>query len=90
MKELAAELDYSDELDVHRISLYNLLCTQIDFMSGDSFVLTKQEMDSALLNDPALQVCAGPERIDQLKYLHIIEGYLKNRGSLILVYHSVP
>ena len=80
LRELAAELDYSDELDVGQISLYNLLCTQIDFIEKNPSILTRQELDLALLNDPVLRTCAGPEVVEQMKYFHVVEKYLKKHN----------
>lgn len=75
IRELVAELEFSDVLDVHRISLYNLLCTQVDgIRSGIS--INKEDLFYALLNDPVLRTCAGPEVVEQMKYLNIIEEYL--------------
>ncbi len=46
-------------------------------MQEESEVITPEDLDRALLNDPALATCAGPEAIDQMRYLRIIEDYLE-------------
>jgi hypothetical protein len=75
LRELVAELEFCDILDVHKISLYNLFCTQIDgVLSGVN--IKRENIFYALLNDPVLRTCAGPEVIEQMKYLNIIEEYL--------------
>ncbi len=79
LRELAAELDYNDELDLQQISLYNLLCTQIDFTTDNPHNFTRKEIDLALLNDSVLRTCAGPEVVEQSKYYHVIEEYLEEQ-----------
>lgn len=75
LRELVAELEFCDILDVRKISLYNLFCTQIDGVrSGVN--IKRDNIFYALLNDPVLRTCAGPEVVEQMKYLTIIEEYL--------------
>ena len=85
--ELASEIDYSDELNVERISLYNMVCTQLDFQDDRGERFSIEEMTLLLLNDPVLRTCAGPEMVEQLKYFHTIENYLER---FELVYPSLP
>ncbi|MBT3751364.1 MAG: ATP-binding protein [Bacteroidetes bacterium] len=87
MRELAAELDYSDELVIERISLYNLLCTQLDFPVDLDGHISFDAMTIFLLNDPVLRTCAGPEAVDQLKYFHTVINYLER---FELPYPSLP
>lgn len=87
MRELAAELDYSDELNIGKISLYNLLCTQLDFPVDLEEFITFDSMVLFLLNDPVLRTCAGPEVRDQLKYLQTVISYL---DDLDISYPSLP
>jgi len=75
LRELAAELDFIDKLDVHKISLYNLCCTQVDFIE-EGVNWNREEIDLAVLNDPILRTCAGPEVAEQFKYLHVVADYL--------------
>jgi hypothetical protein len=85
--ELAAEIDFSNELDVERISLYNMVCTQIDFSDDLGERFSFEAMTLLLLNDPVLRTCAGPEVVEQLKYFHTVENYLER---FQLVYPSLP
>jgi hypothetical protein len=86
MRELAAEQDYSDELSVGKISLFNLCCTQIEFIEGKSDTRSGcvekcvLSLPHAVLNDLVIRTCAGPEVLDQMKYLAIVEQYLKEQG----------
>ena len=87
LRELAAELDYSNELDIGKISIYNLACTEIDFPVELTEILKPNKIEKILLNDPVLKTCAGPEQVEQLKYFHSIEDYLKKHE---LQYPSLP
>lgn len=87
MRELAAELDYSDELNIGKISLYNLLCTQLDFPVDLEEFITFDSMALFLLNDPVLRTCAGPEIVEQLKYLQTVVNYLEEFN---IPYPSLP
>ena len=87
MRELAAELDYSDELNIGKISLYNLLCTQLDFSVDLEQFISFDSMVLFLLNDPVLRTCAGPESVEQLKYLQTVISYL---DGLDITYPSLP
>ena len=48
LREIVAELEYEDKLDVRRISLYNLYCTQKDFLEDDAFSPSDEEIDECL------------------------------------------
>jgi hypothetical protein len=87
MRELAAELEYTDDLNVTQISLFNLLATQVDFIETSSHEVPRDDVDQWLLRDPVLKICAGPEMVDQLKYLHVVVSYLKYHG---IVCPSLP
>jgi len=80
LRELAAELEYVDSLDVTQISLYNLCSTQLEFYNQDSnpFIQETFNFRKTLLNDNSLRTYAGPEVLDQLKYLQTIVDYLDN------------
>ncbi|MGB2958214.1 MAG: ATP-binding protein [Bacteroidota bacterium] len=77
LREIVAELEYEDKLDVRRISLYNLYCTQKDFLEDDAFSPSDEEIDEWIRADPVLKTCAGPEVIDQLRFLGPITQYLE-------------
>lgn len=80
LNELAAELEYSDVLDVEKISLYNLCSSQIDFIERDSSETPLEQVHLSLLNDPLFRLCAGPEIVDQLKFYQPVEAYLASYG----------
>ncbi len=80
MGELAAELDYMDELDVTKISLFNLVSTQVDFVENTRQEFSEEMLTNAFLNDPVLKPCAGPEVVEQMKYLQMIVDYLQENG----------
>lgn len=84
LRGIVTELDFTDELDVSKISLYNLACTQIDFMSDGMpkpLQCEKEKFDIWFLNDVVLRSCAGPEVDEQMKYLDILVKYL-NRHNI--------
>lgn len=87
MRELAAELEYTDDLDVTRISLFNLISTQIEFVEKNRQEFSDAMLTSAFLNDPVLKPCAGPEVIGQMKYLQLVVDYLK---GIEIKYPNLP
>jgi len=90
LRELAAELDFSDKLDVHKISLFNLCCTQFDFVNEERPSWSRDEIDGLVLNDPILKTCAGPEVAEQFKYLHVIDSYLNGYNITYPMLPQVP
>lgn len=87
IRELTAELEYMDYLDVHKVSLYSLCCSQLDYVEKNPGSIDKKDLRESLLNDYALQTCAGPEVIDQMKYMQVIVNFLKEYG---IKYPNLP
>lgn len=90
LRELAAELDFSDKLDVNKISLFNLCCTQFDFVNEQRPSWSRDEIDRLILNDPLLKTCAGPEVAEQFKYLHVIDSYLTGYNITYPMLPQIP
>jgi hypothetical protein len=80
IRELAAEIDFLDKLDVTNISLYNLCSTKIDLVDSGKDEFTHDSLVLPLLGDPVLMPCAGPEYIEQMKYLQIVVDYLRENN----------
>jgi len=80
LTELAAELDYSDELDATKICLYGLFCTYTDFIQESNYHLSNNILRTAIFNDPVLRSCAGPEVIEQLKYMSVVINDIEQKG----------
>ena len=59
------------------ISLYTLLSTQLDFYDKDRKLCYP---DLEFSTDPLLNICPGPEKIDQLQQCRVIIQILKRRG----------
>ena len=76
IRELAAELEYMDELRIESISIYSLCCTQVDLYNNENNSLSRETIEWGLLNDSVLRSCAGPEIVDQMKYLKIVQDFL--------------
>ncbi|MBI5964046.1 MAG: putative DNA binding domain-containing protein [Chloroflexi bacterium] len=87
MRELAAEIDYSDELNVKNLSLFNLLCTQIDFVEQDRQEFSETFFREPIWDDPVLRPLAGPEVVEQLKYLKTVKDFLRKHD---LRYVNLP
>jgi len=90
IRELAAELEMADRLDVTKISLYNLYSTQLDFVDNERQEFSEEFVGHTLLNDPVLRPCAGPEVVDQMKYLRIITGYFKKNELTYPDFPQIP
>ena len=80
MRELAAELEYSDELDATKISLYGLISTKIEFVDKNRQDFSNEMLTYLLLNDPVFKPCAGPEVVEQMKYLGAVVDYIRGNG----------
>lgn len=87
MRELSAEIDYSDVLDTENFSLYNLLCTQFDFYEKDRSQFSIDVFREMLWNDSVLRPCAGPEGAAQFKYLKTVFDFLSEYN---LKYANLP
>jgi chaperone required for assembly of F1-ATPase len=87
IRELAAEIDFLDQLDVTNISLYNLCSTKIDFVDPGKEEFTRDSLVLPLLGDSVLMPCAGPEYVDQMKYLQIVVDYLEENN---IKYPNLP
>jgi hypothetical protein len=81
MNELAAELEFTDKLDANKISLYSILSTQIEFER--EWIFSKENVIPLIVEDAFFYPCAGPEVIDQLKYLGIVSDYLTDQDPKI-------
>lgn len=78
-KAIIIELAKMKRRNHEKLSLYSMLCTQVDFLEKGPDILAK-EMEHALLNDIALRTCAGPEEGYQLEKLSFLLKYLEKKG----------
>lgn len=90
MRELAAELDYSDEVDAAKINLYGLYSTKIEFVDKGRQEFDVDFLTWILLNDPVFKPCAGPEFVDQMKYLKLVVDYIESNGLEYLNLPQIP
>mgnify|MGYP000072134934 CR=1 FL=1 len=65
---------------LEKISLYSLLCTQIDFCNDALYVPTEHEVYNHVIGDPITNLSPGPERVDQIHQWRDIIRFLENRG----------
>ena len=76
IRALAAELDYTDILDVNKFSLYHLFCNQIDFFENIKKGFSKEMLAEFVWNDIVLRPVNGPEVVEQFKYLTEVQKFL--------------
>lgn len=75
-RALVAELSKTKHITPAKLSLYSMLCTQIDFLETGIDPLAKK-IEAALLQDIAFRTCAGPEVGYQMEKLDFLLKYLK-------------
>ncbi len=79
LKAIATELSKMKPISHEKLSLYSMLCTQVDFLEKRPDTLGK-EIEDVLLDDIALRTCAGPEEGYQLDKLSFLLQYLEKNG----------
>jgi len=64
---------------INKITLYGLLCTQIDFYSSD-IIFEPEEFEKYLSSDFITNLSPGPEKVDQMYQWRSVISFLEERG----------
>ena len=82
-KHLEVSLQENNSLTgapLEKVSLYSLVCTQIDFWSEQNKTIEIDEMIQMLVADPVANISPGPEQIDQIHQWRSILKALDEKG----------
>ena len=80
IERIKTELETTGDLDVGILSLYSLLCSELDFYSKERKTFYKNQIACTLYGEITLRTCAGPEFGEQFECLQILEDYFKSIG----------
>jgi hypothetical protein len=89
LRLMAAELDFSDVLDVTRINLYGMFSTEKEFVVAGLSCMG-DELACALSRDAILTMCSGPEARCQWEYYPLVIDFLKTGGLKHPCYTQMP
>ena len=62
------------------VSIYSLLCTQIDFWNDPNRHISLEEAINIIENDPIAHLSAGPEQVDQMHQWRSVTIILEENG----------
>jgi len=79
LRLMAAELDFSDALDVTGINLYGMFSTEKEFVVAGRSCMG-DDLSCALSSDVILTLCSGPEARYQWEYYPLVVDFLVTNG----------
>jgi hypothetical protein len=89
LRLMAAELDFSDVLDVSGINLYGMYSTEKEFVVAGRSCMG-DELPCALSCDAILTLCSGPEARYQWEYYPLVVEFLECNNLKHPCYTQMP
>jgi len=89
LRLMAAELDFSDALDVTGINLYGMFSTEKEFVVAGRSCMG-DELPSTLTHDVVLTLCSGPEARYQWEYYSLVIEFLEANNQKHPCYTQMP
>jgi chaperone required for assembly of F1-ATPase len=90
-RDVAIEIEVMDELSVSKVSLYSLWCSKVDFIDNETGQKIKPQIfKNMLIHDPVFQTVSGPEIIDQVRYMHLVDRYFFKLGIKFRIFPHIP